>query len=182
MLRVGSMVALLLLSLSACSQEVPRSQRQRPRARPDKAELFGDPGLVPTREGERARRELARAGEIEKALAIVPLVRRSRVDVELDEAGAVARVLVVVDAEASDDELEPTVRRIVGSVAGSDALDSAEIIVRSQPNEPTKAPPSWALLATVLALGVSLGISYERGRRVLAIRRRGALRRRPSSG
>jgi hypothetical protein len=170
--------------LAACGDPAPR--RERPDPRPDKAGLFADPGLVPTREGERARRELARAAEIERALQVLPQVAHARVTVELAEDRP-RGILVVVEAHDGVDaaELTSTARVMVDAVLGPGTGSDAEIIVASQPT-PQEAPrrdttPAWPLLVAILGLGVSLGITYERARQVLR-RLRARQRRQPHSG
>ena len=112
------MRALLPLSITlvlACGEA--ETERQPPRRPvPDKDALFGDPGLVPTREGERARREIALAGEIHNAIVVLPEVARARVDVELGD-GEDEPTRVVVAAELRGDAgLEPAFREAVGRV------------------------------------------------------------------
>ncbi len=70
--------AALGLLLLAC--EAPVAPPASPPA-PDKRALYGDPALVPTRAGERAREELALAGSVAAAV-------RARADV-----GALAEYL-----------------------------------------------------------------------------------------
>src|SRR5690606_7595610 len=59
-----------LASILALARDRPLPKAPPPaEARSDKEALFGDPMLVPSRAGERAREELALAGEIERLIA-----------------------------------------------------------------------------------------------------------------
>jgi hypothetical protein len=131
----------------------------------DKAALFGDPSLVPTREGERARREVALAHEIEQALAVLPSVGKARVDVELPDPAAAEgpRVLAVVQrtAAADDATLSPRVRAIAHAVVGRDA--AVELVVEASPAPASPPTPTrWPLVLGVLGLGFFGGIMTER--------------------
>lgn len=172
---------LLLLASLALTACVEPPQRRPIERRPDKAELYGDAALVPTREGERARRELARAGEIERAVALLPEIRRVRVDVEMTDANDVRAVLIVIEAEPQTDPavVRGDVQRVVTTVLDPSQATATEVIVHAAESDEPDRELSWPLLLTMLALGVSLGVSYERGRRVLARSLRSA-RRRPS--
>ena len=162
-------LGLVLVLAAGCGEPTPRTPTTPDRGRPDKAELFGDPTLVPTREGERVRREVAAAREIEKALALLPAISTSRVDVELPaDASGSPRVLAVVRAQAGSgpDSVRASIDTIIGSVVGEQA--QARIMIE----EPTAAPlPTgpdfdWPLVLGVLGLGFFAGMFVERARRL----------------
>jgi hypothetical protein len=177
--RLPRILALVPLSWALGCGEPASPRRPVPaRGATDKAALFGDPSLVPTREGERARREVALAQEIEQALGVLPSVTRARVDVELPErpADADARVLAVVAGEPGADAaaLTERTRAVARTVMGP----AAAIEVVSEPI-PAPAPPAvpmrWPLLLGVLGLGFFGGTLLER---IRVLRRIGAARRR----
>ena len=155
--------ALLGLSLALCACAEPSSTPPRPDRRADKEAAYGDPTLLPTREGERVRMEVALAREIEQAIVLLPEVTRARVDVEQPRRhhDGPTRVLAVVETTTSADSLRSTIDAIARTIAGPDA--TIELVLASSPSEPSP-PPSWPLLLGILGLGLSLGISIERGR------------------
>lgn len=173
---VVRLVLVGLVGSTGCeARDPPRSPRSKELA--DKAALFGDPTLVPTREGERARRELALAQEIEQAIDLLPQVSRARVDVELPLRGASGptRVLAVVLAKPSlepsldPDDLGSHVRAIAFAVAGPAA--AVEVVLETSPGPmapPRQAP--WPLLLGVLGLGLCGGTLLERARRLFHVR------------
>jgi hypothetical protein len=127
-----------------------------------KLELFGDPSLVPTREGERIRRELAIAGELEQALLELGLAT-AHVDVELREPAA-----VVVIARAGS-EPGPTQTEIANLVHALVELEPTNLQLhvlpaKLEPPVPERRFDGWtvALLLTALGLGGCLGILGER--------------------
>jgi hypothetical protein len=69
---VSRLAFLITLSIGCVGCEPPARPRQDQR-RTDKRSLFGDASLVPTREGERVRRELALAGELTTSLELMAL-------------------------------------------------------------------------------------------------------------
>jgi hypothetical protein len=160
--------ALMALALTACGQ--PPNTVRAP-ARADKARIFGDASLVPTREGERIRREIALAGEIEALIEPLPEVTTAGSSVDLRPP--TARVLVsVLTPEVTEDEtrqLEHYAREVAAAVVGREAEIS--VALRSGPApEPARSPAFPVLLALALVgMGSSAGIAFERLRR-----RRGA--------
>lgn len=171
----------LPLLVGSCASDPDATAPPLRSAAADKNRLFGDPGLVPTREGERARTELARAGEIERAIRILPGVEDVGVDVELG-ADATLQSAVVVIRTSSDtaERNQEAAQRIVRGVLGPEGLAATEIVVKSPPAPETLGPtgvPTLPLALALLGLGVSAGITLERGRR-LWIRRHGRRRRR----
>lgn len=175
------LLALATLPLGlGCGSAEPTRSRVPARGVSDKAALFGDASLVPTRQGERARREVALAQEIEQALGVLPSVARARVDVELPErpADASPRVLAVVSGDPGADAtaLTTRARTIAHAVMGP----AAAVEVVAEPiAAPAPAPPivplRWPLLLGVLGLGFFGGMLLERIRglrRAIAPRRR----------
>lgn len=165
-------LAALLLALG-CAAPAPAHRPAPDRGPADKAALFGDPSLVPTREGERVRREVALAQELEQAIAVLPSVTRARVTVERPERAAEARVLAVVtSATLADAERLPSrIRAMAHAVVGPAA--AVEVVVeaaRTPTPAPAGAPLRWGLLFCVLGLGFFGGVLIERIRLV----RRGA--------
>ncbi len=140
----------------------------------DKAALFGDPTLVPTREGEAARRELAQSGEVAAVLRATGWIEGLHVDVE--HRGP--RVDVVIagrrTADAPDD-LEAHIAEIVARVSGEGTALSLAIA------EPITAPrPQPRLLPLGLAvfgLGACAALLADRTwRRRRRLKRRGGTR------
>lgn len=150
-----------------CGSAEPARSRVPIRGASDKAALFGDASLVPTRAGERARREVALAQEIEQALGVLPSVAQARVDVELPErpADASPRVLAVVSGDPGADAtaLATRARTIAHAVMGPAA---AVEVVAEPVATPAPAPPivplRWPLLLGVLGLGFFGGVLLER--------------------
>jgi len=142
-----------------------------PQQTADKAALFGDPSLVPTRDGERIRSEIASAGEIELAIAALPSVVRSRVVVERAAPTAAvpgSRVLVVVHARP-ETETDPLRQRVVGIIAVvvEPTLEVEIIIERDTVGSPGPGVGfSWPLMLGVLGLGFFGGTLLERARRL----------------
>jgi hypothetical protein len=157
-------LALLWVALG-CDAPPPRVGPARSGA--DKAALFGDPSLVPTREGERAREEVALAHEIEQALMVLPSVAQARVDVELPDRAAAEdpRVLVVVEGAPAADGLPVRARAIAHAVTGPAA--AVEVVVEPSPAPPPPPQPmAWPLVLAVLGLGFFGGMLVERIRRL----------------
>ncbi|MFV8754030.1 hypothetical protein ACNOYE_26085 [Nannocystaceae bacterium ST9] len=152
-MRVAVSVTLLMFALLACSPAEPR----RPAGAPDKRELFADPSLVPTREGERARRELALADELERLLARAEIP--ASVTVSLIEPASA----VVV---ARSDELEAT--RTIAHAALPAIAPERITISLAEPNEraPLNEQGARGLPIVLLALGLGLasGVALERAR------------------
>lgn len=128
-----------------------------------KRELYGDPALVPTRAGERAREELALAGAVAagvRALGGEPL----HVEVRLPRAGD-AGALVVIAREVPGGPGEAELRALVGDLCGPWSLAATRLHLR--PEAPPEAPPRgrWPLHGALVGLGASLGIAFDRARR-----------------
>ena len=168
-LRPG-LVAIVLVS--ACADEPVR--RDAPRRTPDKAALYGDPGLLPTREGEQARAEAAKAGELEAAIGTLYAIDRVRATVEADQTVIVLRLS---DPDARDDALEAA-RRIAETILGPDATIAIEASAPSPEATPAEDRdlPTLPLAFALLGLGFSLGVTFDRGRRILRQLRKDARR------
>jgi hypothetical protein len=161
--------AAFLICLVACGVGEPRARSRGPT--PDKAALFGDPTLVPTRVGEQARRELARAGEIEAAIAVLPGVDAVRVTVESAEPEH--RVVVTLRASADEASVRRAVAAIVEGVMGRERPHALALIVDATSpdiDRPTGIPLALAL--ALVGLGASAGITLDRLARLRRRRRR----------
>jgi hypothetical protein len=159
-------LAAVVLVATACSEPAAAPER----AAPDKAALFGDPSLVPSREGEAARRELASAGEIEAVLRASGWIDRVHVDVEHGEPIRV--VIAGTRGATTPAELD---EEIAAVVAGVLARDDAEIVLAiATPSEPPAPPRREVPLAfAAVGLGASVALAIDR-----ALRRRRSRRRR----
>ncbi|MCH9687428.1 MAG: hypothetical protein K0V04_38695 [Deltaproteobacteria bacterium] len=161
---------LALVVTAACGAPNPRPGPVA-RQTSDKAALFGDPTLVPTRAGERARQEIALAHEIEHAARVLPAVARVRVDVELDRTPASTpappRALVVAQQRLDTDraQLRDAITTIGATVLGPNA--QIELVIESAPAQaPTRWLPGWPLVIGVLGLGFFGGMLAERSLRM----------------
>lgn len=145
----------------------------------DKAALYGDPALVPTRAGERARQELALAAAVVAAVAAradggAPVVE-VRLPAGADGRGADGRGAdggaVVVAGEVAL-EVEEVVR-IAEAVVGAWSVGRVAVFVRSPgagalaaaEDRPGPAGLDWRLVLALVGFGVSAGIAVERLRR-----------------
>jgi hypothetical protein len=160
-------LAVALFLAAACDPATPRPSPPAP----DKAQIYGDPALVPTREGEWARREVALAGELEGQLAVAPGVQRARVSVRsLPERPASIAVDVRVDPGADPAPIEARARKL-----GQLLLPGGEVDVAVHAGPPAPPPEDRntpLLVLAVLGLGVSAGLAIERAR----VRRRSGQR------
>lgn len=154
------LVAAVVLVCVGC----PAPQRPAaPRRAVDKQALYGDAGLVPTREGERIRRELALTGELHAALEQLGLTD-VHVDVELNDPPGVI-VIARADPEADAASLEST---IIGfaRVIVPDATTVQVELRHFQPSGERPAPSDdglpWTIALVCLGLGLSLGVTVER--------------------
>lgn len=171
------------LTFSAACASEPRSSPQ-PRAGRlhDKAELYGDPGLVPSREGERARREIASANEIKAAIVLLHEVEAVRVNVEQDGEDARALLVIRLRSQRAQASTVSAAERIAKHVLGPGTTATVQIEI-SAPGLATASPATpqprrrpWVpLVIALVGLGFSLGVTFDRLRRQLrrAIRRRG---------
>lgn len=159
--------ALVLIGSSLCACEAQPAPPVSP-ARADKQALFGSATLVPTREGERARRELAIAGELEHALEQLGL-GPAHVDVELEPRPAVI-VIAQLPADQSEAEVHDQIAALGSALVPE--LEPSQLHAWLRPplgqstpsDDPRFRAPLWALMALCLGLGSSLGIVSERAR------------------
>ena len=175
---VGSFAGLRDMSLGACIWMVVLAGCEGPPPAPvaaptDKRALYGDPGLVPTRAGERAREELARAGSVAAALRARAEVRALAVEVRLPTPGDPGAA--VIAGELSLDTA--TVTRIAEGVLGpwsagrvqveltppAGAVEREDVPIAAERAEP-RWWPRWALGVALVGLGLSAGVSIERVR------------------
>ena len=143
-----------IVGLSACDA-TPPSTVERPAL--DKRALYGDAALLPTREGERVRRELALAGELSEALALLELTER-RVDVELSEP---PQVIVVAHARVPTPQLAAKIDALGRAIVPGDPDVHVELLVAAPP-QPSAPTHDWPLALVCLGLGLSLGVTGER--------------------
>jgi len=175
-LRIAATLSFALLGCE--SEPAPASEPAAfAHTRPDKASLYADASLLPTRAGERARRELALAGQLSAALehlALTPL----QIDVRLGQPPSV----VVIASRAHSPDASPSeivaedIRELC--LATIPDLDPAGVHLWLRPAPADSAPrelprprsPLWALVFACIGFGLSLGVSLERlrGRRKLA--------------
>jgi len=159
----------------ACEPGPPRAE---PRPGPvDKQDLYADPSLVPTRAGERARRELALAGELRKAIDLLG-VGATQVDVEL--GGPRPRVIVVASApgigQAPHAQLRTTVETLALATVDNLRVEEVTVVLpthdqahlddpqTSWTQDPRRggAPLPIAIAIALLGLGLSAGVCAER--------------------
>lgn len=155
MIRLPRMSWPVLALVAACGSPRPPPT---PRAA-DKASLFGDPTLVPTRDGEAARRELAMAGEVAAALRATGWLDHVHVDVEL--ADDRTRVLVAGRRTATaPSDLEQRLHAAVTTVC-SERAELTTTIGDGPPPSPARALDLPLGLA-LLGLGGSVALSLDR--------------------
>ena len=142
----------------------------------DKAALYGDAALLPTRAGEHARAEVALAEEIRVALETLRAVEKARVTVRARGDGTPSSAALVIRTREREglEALEATARRIAKAALGRDDVELA--VELSPPDsdltaEDTPRPVSLVVLFAVLGLGISLGLTFDRTRRLLQRRR-----------
>ena len=127
-----------------------------------KAALYGDPALVPTRAGERAREELARAAAVTDALAALGAADL-RVEVRLpgaDDPGA-----VVVAGRAPPDVAEAEIRGLVAALCGPWSAAVVRLALRPAAPAGPRGPGEWPLRLALVGLGASAGVTLDRLRR-----------------
>lgn len=158
-----ALAAGLLALTGACASEDAPARTAPPRAT-DKHALYGDAVLVPTREGERVRKEIALAGQIEAAVRVATGTPHVVADVELEGTPPRVAVAVRLSAPAVDPD---AARHSVRSLAGAIVKDADVFVLlvaagSATPTDPSPARPSAWLLLAILGLGTSLGIAIER--------------------
>lgn len=176
---VPALIVVAAVTGGGCAEDAtPR--RQPPRRPADKAALYGDAALLPTRAGERARNEVALAEEIRAAVEALHVVERARVTVAADNSGVPRSAAVVVRARADADldVLTASATRISRAALGAPEL-AVEVQVsapspdEASPEGPEDPAPPTVLLLGVLGLGISLGLTFDRAASILRRRRVG---------
>lgn len=153
-LRAG--VAALLLV--ACGAE-PARPGAAPRLT-DKRALYGDPGLVPTRAGERAREELALASSIAAAVRARAEVVALAVEVRLPTAADPGAVVITGEVALAKEH----VARLAEAVVGPWSVGQVQVELapaRAVASDPP-ARPRWALALALIGFGAAAGISIDR--------------------
>ncbi|MEZ4428956.1 MAG: hypothetical protein R3A51_14860 [Nannocystaceae bacterium] len=147
----------------------------RPRASvPDKAAMYEDAALVPTREGELARRELAFAASARAAVESVSPWRVAFVEARLGR-GRSGRLLMTiappegVTVEAIPPALASQLRALIVPLAPepwTDAQTTLElahpVMTSAQREPPTPRSPSLLLALCLVGLGASAGVTLDR--------------------
>lgn len=154
--RGCAVLACAWLAVSACE---PPPRPPPPRAR-DKQALFGDPALVPTRAGERARQELAVAASVASAVRGRAGRGAPVVEVRLPAGGDAGAVVVAGELGLDAEE----VARVAEAVAGPWSAGRVQVfpaVPRAQASEPRPGLP-WALALALIGLGASAGVSIDR--------------------
>ena len=148
----------VLLLLPACAEPT----RTPTLPRPDKARLYGDPGLVPTREGERIRRELALAGELGRIIEQRDEVLDTQIDVELGAEPPRVLIGIGLAQPPEDSRLEHYASEAAAAIIGPGA--ETTVLWHLAPAEPPRGPGQLPipLALAVLGLGLSAGIALER--------------------
>ncbi len=152
--------------LAACASPQP-PRRPADAQTASKASLFGDAALVPTRQGERARAELAVSAEVQRVVAVLPAVQTVAVSVRLPatrgdaDTPARAAVSVIVAAEADAHSVRRDVEAVTRTWLGEEAL--IETLVAARPDAPDPDELPWPMLTlALLGLGASLGVTVDR--------------------
>lgn len=128
-----------------------------------KAELYGDPALVPTRAGERAREEVALAGAVAAGLRAIGVEAR-HVEVRLprtDDPGAV----VVIAGAPPPGRGAAEIERLIADLCGPWSRAVIRVEVAAEPLVRPREGPALPLYAALVGLGASLGVALERARR-----------------
>jgi hypothetical protein len=181
-MNVRHVLVLGLLASGCGANERPSGPGpERDAIPPDKDSLFGNPGLVPTREGEHARRELAIAGEIDRAVTTLSGVDRARSNVELPRGGQEPpRVLVAARLDPAGDRstLRQQIRSVIRGVVGEVPEGNMTVVLAAPAAPPQSPAPALPLLLALglVGLGSSAGVAADRLLR--RIRPRSSRRRR----
>ncbi|WP_096325792.1 hypothetical protein [Nannocystis exedens] len=130
-----------------------------------KRELFGDPALVPTRAGERAREELALSDAVVAALRALG-AEGLAVEVRLPRADDPGAVVVTGLGPPGWDE--PAAAALVGELCGPWSAGRVRVAWRgAAPSRPEGGPGDLPLLFALVGLGAAGGVTVDR-----ALRRR----------
>ena len=163
------LLAVVLLA-GACGE--PASPRRKPvRRASDKAALYGDAALLPTRSGERARAEIALAEEVRVAVETLHDVERARVSVtsKTDDTPTSAALVVRTRSESANADVRAAATRIARATLGRDTELTVEVSAphADVPLEDTPSPRRPFVLFAVLGLGISLGLTFDRTRKLV---------------
>lgn len=155
-------ISMLALSLSAEGEHVPLplSEPAPAPAPMDKARVYGSALLVPTPEGERARRELAAAGEYAALLEALPHVATAHATVSLRPR---CQVQLVVTTGPDDPPLDhSTAEAMMPGVIP--CADPTLRVWSSKAAAPADTPRGLPipLVFSLVSLGVCVGIAAER--------------------
>lgn len=148
-------IGLLLL---ACAAPAPRAPS---RPAPDKRALYGDPALVPTRAGERAREELALAGSVAAAVRARAGAGALAVEVRLPAGEDPGAVVVAGEVALAAEDAA----RIAEGVVGPWSAGRVQVELGpggARVDEPP-ARPGWALALALIGLGAAAGVALDRG-------------------
>ena len=156
-----SALALALACAPACT-EPASSGPARVVVSHDKRALFGDPKLVPTREGERLRREIALAGEIEQALRLAPELEDQRVVVQTDAGTTRIAVFLRISSSVSEAEVLERTDAVVTAIAGASTDRSITLAVSPHEEPAPSRRLDLALAVALLGLGASMGMTADR--------------------
>lgn len=148
---------------AAIACEEPRALQRPADAGAGKRALFGDPALVPTRAGERAREELALADAIAAALRALG-GEALAVEVRLPRSGDPGAVVVTGQAPPGfgEDEAERLVRELCGPWS---AAVTRVAWLRAAASAPPERGHMWPLVGALIGLGASAGVTFDRLRR-----------------
>jgi len=125
--------------------------------------LFGDPALVPTRAGERARTELALAGTIQEHLAEDPQLAVLRTHVSAPPGEPAHVVLSLRGPSERATQIQSRAETVARAVLGAPkAQVTVDLVASSPAPEPRHAYLRPFLIVAWLALGASLGITIDR--------------------
>lgn len=150
--------ACLLLALVACQ---PPESRPVRRTSPDTRSLYGDPALVPTPEGERARRDLARAGDLE---SLLPLDEPHVVVGHPPDAPEQVLVRGRLRPEADETQVREAILTNARAIFGSEAKVGLQLVA-SDPPAHDRPPLDPLLWMAFIGLGASAGVALDRERR-----------------
>ena len=158
---VSVLLLVSMLAAPAVSTGDARGQARTPRPTADKADIFGSVTLVPTRAGERARAELAMAGEAARLVSRLPGVRDVALTARLEGETTISGVVVL------EPDPPPDLTGVIASVAADVAkipVSSVRITARAGAVAPRATGLPAPLGLAILGLGACLGILVERWR------------------
>ncbi|WAS97759.1 hypothetical protein [Nannocystis punicea] len=144
-------------ALSGCAGE-PRAPEVR--GVRGKRELFGDPALVPTRAGERAREELALADAVVAALRALG-GEALAVEVRLPRAGDPGAVVVTGQGPPGWDEAATA--SLVSELCGPWSAGVVRVAWRgAAPSRPARGAGDLPLVLALVGLGAAGGVTVDR--------------------